>query len=113
MHQQLSPLARQTSNPVDPTVADVLTMLRDLDAKVEDLRSLLAQRRKENYTIEEFAQFAGRSPYTARRWVSEGKIEAIRVQGTGPRGRLLIPRRELDRLIRLGKGEKIPEAVLG
>jgi hypothetical protein len=51
-------------------------MLRGLDTKVDNMYSLLTQRRKENYTIEEFAQIVGRSPYTARRWVSEGKIEA-------------------------------------
>jgi hypothetical protein len=97
----------------DGTVADVLAVLRRLDTKVESLRSLLGQQRKENYTIGEFAQVVGRSPYTARRWVNEGKVAAIRVQGTGPRGRLLIPRRELDRVIESGRGQKIPETAIG
>lgn len=93
--------------------AQVLGMLRTLEAKVDELRGLLSQHRKETYTIEEFARIVGRSEYTARRWVGEGKVKAIRVQGTGPRGRLLIPRSELDRLVAFGQGGDIPEAAIG
>lgn len=93
--------------------AQVLGMLRTLDAKVEGLRLLLSQHRKETYTVEEYARLVGRSAYTTRRWVAEGKLQAIRVQGTGPRGRLLIPRSELDRLVASGHGGDIPDSAIG
>ena len=91
----------------------VLGLLCALDAKVEDLRSLMTRRRKENLTVEEFAEAVGRSPYTIRRWISDRKITAIRLQGTGPRGRLIIARTELDHLINSGVGANIPDTAVG
>jgi hypothetical protein len=112
MNQQNGFSTTQAPRADDSAVAQVLDMLRGLEAKLENMRSLLTERRKEHFTIGEFAQIVGRSPYTARRWVSEGKVSAIRVQGCGPRGRLLVPRCELDRLIRAGQGGDIPETAL-
>ena len=80
--------------------------------EVAELRALVADRRKPQLTIHEFAALVGRSDYTCRRWVADGRVHAIRVQGTGPRGRLLIPRTELDRLLSEGKGEEIPPVAL-
>ncbi len=77
----------------------ILHMLTTIDSKVEEIRSEINQHRKPNLSVHEVGQLTGRSDYTIRRWVSEGKLAAIRVQGAGPRGRLLIPRAELDRLI--------------
>ena len=47
----------------------------------------------------EVAKLVGRSEYTVRRWVSEGRLPATRVAGTGPAGRLLVRRDDVDRLL--------------
>jgi hypothetical protein len=54
----------------------------------------------------------GRTEYTVHRWVAENKLQAIRIAGGGPRGRLLIPRTELQRLGAAGKGVHVPEVAL-
>jgi excisionase family DNA binding protein len=71
------------------------------------IRDVLSGRLKSHMTIDEVAESVGRTPYTVRRWISEGRIVATRVQGTGPRGRLLVSRSELDRLIHEGLGGSI------
>jgi excisionase family DNA binding protein len=86
--------------------------LRPLRAELEGLRAVLQGRRKSHYTVEEVAELTGRTPYTVRRWVTEKRIKAIRLSGTGPKGRLLIPREELDALISAGLGAEIPDAVV-
>jgi hypothetical protein len=55
----------------------------------------------------------GRSPFTVRRWISEGRIKAIRVEGTGPRGRLLVARDQLQALLENGMAGNVPDAVIG
>src|SRR5688572_20323912 len=95
----------------DALVERLLAKLAVLDEKVEDVRNLLCRRRKDHYGVEEFAELVGRTGYTVRRWISEGRLQAIRVSGTGPRGRLLVPRAELERLIASGNGGNIPAAV--
>jgi len=82
------------------------------ESKLEALHSLLSARRKDFYTVEETAGVFGRSTFTIRRWVSEGKLQATRVSGTGPRGRLLVARTELERLIAAGRGADVPEAAI-
>jgi excisionase family DNA binding protein len=71
------------------------------------IRDVLSGRLKSHMTIDEVAESVGRTPYTVRRWISEGRIVATRLQGTGPRGRLLVARTELDRLIHEGLGGSI------
>ncbi len=93
-------------------IPQIFGMLRTINTKVEDLRSLLSQRRKEMLTVEEVAETCGRSPYTVRRWIAQQKIQAIRVQAGGPKGRLLVARCELDRLIAAGQGGEILEAAI-
>jgi excisionase family DNA binding protein len=83
-----------------------------MDDKLERLSELLACRRKEHYVVEEIAELTGRSCYTIRRWIKERKLGAIRVHDGGPRGRLLIPRGELERLIEGGRGGEVPERSL-
>ena len=86
----------------------VPTLLKKLDT----IHELLASQRKDNYVVEEIAKLTGRSEYTIRRWVTEGKLKAVRIAEGGPRGRLLIPREELERLIAAGKGSEIPVTSL-
>lgn len=86
--------------------------LTSLELKLDGLRELLARRRKDHYVVEEIAELTGRSCYTIRRWISEGRLSAIRIPDGGPRGKLLVPRSELERLITSGKGGDIPVAAL-
>jgi excisionase family DNA binding protein len=57
--------------------------------------------------VEEVARLVGRSAYTVRRWIAEHRINASRIADTGPRGRLLIPREEVGKLISEGKGNLV------
>ena len=72
----------------------------------------LSRRTKDHLTVDEFADDVGRSAYTVRRWVAEGRVRAIRVRDGGPRGRLLIPRGELDRVIDAGRGGAVPDVAV-
>jgi excisionase family DNA binding protein len=60
------------------------------------------------YTVGELAALTGRSDYTVRRWILEGRITATRVMGTGPRGRLLIAHEQLRKLVEGGFGGEMP-----
>ena len=91
----------------------VLELLIYLKVAVEGIREQLSAKRKDHYTVEEFAGLVGRTPFTVRRWVAEGRINAIRISGTGPKGRLLIARDQLDRIIESGLGTSIPDAAAG
>jgi excisionase family DNA binding protein len=76
---------------VEPS-APLLPLIERIFSELEGIRELLSGRRKDLYTTAEVAEATGRSEYTVRRWIAEGLVEAIRVEGTGPRGRLLVPR---------------------
>jgi excisionase family DNA binding protein len=99
------------SIPGHVSLDDVLRLLHELKGGLDEIRATLQARRKDNYTVEEVAGFTGRTPYTVRRWITEKRIKAIRIFGTGPKGRLLIPRKELDALIASGLGARIPESA--
>jgi excisionase family DNA binding protein len=99
------------SHDADVASRQVLEVLGQLRAGQQAILECLAGRVKAHYTVEEVAALTGRSPYTVRRWLKEQKIAAIRVCGTGARGRLLIPRDALAKLIDAGHGGKIPAAV--
>ena len=70
---------------------DFCNRLQSVDEKLNEILDRLAGEIKSHYPVGEVAQLTGRSPYTVRRWISEGMISATRVAGAGPRGRLLIP----------------------
>jgi excisionase family DNA binding protein len=110
------PLEAQVAGKLEALASMVEQIIRHslpaLDHKLEALRELLAARRKEHYVVEEVAELTGRSPYTIRRWVSEGKLQAIRLRDGGPRGKLLVPRSELERLVASGQGKNVPETAL-
>jgi excisionase family DNA binding protein len=78
---------------------------RDIQDKAEEILDRLKAiqdrctlRRKDFYDVEEIAQYVGRSAYTVRKWIREGKMNAIRVTGTGEHGRLFVPYGEVQRL---------------
>jgi len=94
---------------VDERLVDVLG---ELFQAVDDIRSQLSGKRKPLLTVDEFAEVVGRAPFTVRRWIKEGRIKAIRVAGTGPKGRLLIPHEELGKLVASGLAGNAPATVI-
>lgn len=90
-------------------IARQLAMLPTILAMIEEVRQLLAGQLKSHYTVEEVAELTGRAPYTVRTWIKQGRIAAARVAGTGPKGRLLVARDELRKLVDSGLGGRTPE----
>jgi excisionase family DNA binding protein len=97
---------------METRIADLCGQLPAVLEKLDVLRDLLAGRRKDNFVVEEVAELTGRSGYTIRRWIAEGKLKAVRIAEGGPRGRLLIPRTELERLVAAGRGSEVPATAL-
>ncbi len=107
-------------NPPGPDRPDPLLALDDrlvvvldrLFGAVEEIRAQLAGKHKSHLTVDEVAAAIGRSPYTVREYIRQGRIRAIRVDGTGPKGRLLVPREELSRLIPAGLAGRVPVVLI-
>jgi excisionase family DNA binding protein len=95
------------------TLSDVLTQLQEVRDAVRSLNERLSTKTKPFLTVEEVAELTGRAPYTIRTWIKDGRIRATRVNGTGPRGRLLVARGELERIVEGGKGEDVSAAAIG
>src|SRR5262249_30734956 len=95
-----------TPDVLAPVLAEILRELREI-------RGTLAGVHKPLLTIEEVADLTGRSPFTVRRWIKQGRIAATRVNGTGPRGRLLVSRDQIQRLVAAGMGGSVLPAVGG
>lgn len=82
-----------------------------LCARLERICEELSGRIKPYYSIAEIAEMTGRSSYTVRRWIAEKRIAATRIEGTGPKGKLLVSRDQLQSLITAGLGSKTPAVV--
>jgi excisionase family DNA binding protein len=91
--------------PDEPTQVQLLHRVL---AELGELRAIIQGTRKDYYTVDELARLTGRTAYTVRRWITEGRLQAIRVEGTGPRGRLLVPGSQLGQLLPQGLGSEIP-----
>jgi excisionase family DNA binding protein len=91
----------------EPSAQCLAEALGKILSKLDEIQEVLAGARKSHLTVEEVARLVGRSAYTVRRWISEHRINANRVADTGPRGRLLIAREEVARLIAEGKGGRV------
>lgn len=99
------------SPAADPvTLPDLAVAMSELQTTLAAMRDLLAGSTKSHLSVDEVAALVKRAPYTIRQWVREGRINAERVTGTGPKGRLLIPREELGKLILSGRGAGIAAA---
>src|SRR4051812_33310979 len=86
----------------------IVTGIVELRTVVNEVREILTGRRKAHFTVEEVAELTGRKPYTVRTWIKEKRVKAVRVSGTGPKGRLLVSREEVQRLIGAGLGANVP-----
>lgn len=98
--------------PTETPPDAVLELLRQLQTEVREIRRSLSQHAKPLLTVDEVAELTGRAAFTVRRWIHEGRLKAERIQGTGSRGRLLIPREEILTLIRAGRGEHLPNSAV-
>ena len=85
---------------------------RQLLAEIVAVKESLRENRKQKLTVEEVAELTGRSAFTVRRWIKEGLIHADRVQGTGPKGRLIVDRDALDQLMKRGKTGHTPDTAM-
>ncbi len=90
---------------IDGDVRSLAPLLRQLLKHFDALG--LAPSHKPVYTVNEIAVATGRTPFTIRRWIADGKLNAKRTS-SGPKGRFLIPHEELARLVKDGHGENIP-----
>ena len=91
--------------------SDLAPILGEILAQLRDIREQLSAKTKDYFTVEEVARLTGRSAFTVRRWISAGQLLAERVAGMGPRGRLLVPRSEISRLVAQGRGGQVPSAA--
>jgi excisionase family DNA binding protein len=66
-----------------------------------DLKAALAPKWKTKpfYTVKELAKHLGRSTYTIRRWIRDGKLQAVKLNSGGPRDPYLIEHREVQELL--------------
>ncbi|QDT16379.1 helix-turn-helix domain-containing protein [Alienimonas californiensis] len=94
--------------PVSPSLADAIasTPPAELASEIVSIKQMVCElvehargKAKPLLTVEEVAAEVGRAPYTVRTWINNGRLSATRVHGTGPRGRLLVRREDLEELL--------------
>ena len=115
MSPQDGVFAVEAPGPDGPAVGppgEIMPLMRQIFTALDDIRTQLGGLRKSHYTVEEVAQATGRAPYTVRAWIKQGRIRAIRVPGTGPKGRLLVPREEFETLVGSGLAAQAPAALV-
>ena len=69
----------------------IYELLCELSHSLQAIREQFTAAKKDFYTVAELIPIVGRSAFTIRRWINEKLIDAIRIAGTGPKGRLLVP----------------------
>ena len=115
MSPQVKSFAVQPPGPDGPAVVppgEIMPLIRQIFTALDDIRTQLGGLRKSHYTIAEIASVTGRAEYTVRAWIKQGRIRAIRVPGTGPKGRLLVPREEFEKLVGSGLAGQTPAALV-
>jgi excisionase family DNA binding protein len=100
-------LSQQTEAADGGVLRQLVAEIAALRAALDEVREILRGASKSHYTVDEVAARFGRAPYTIRSWIRDGRIRAERLTGTGPRGRLLVPRSELDKLVAQGRGARV------
>jgi hypothetical protein len=99
-----------TENEAAASLMALFDRLAVLEQKLDEALAIISGAAKSHYTVQEVARLTGRTPYTVRRWNTEGPITATRIEGTGPKGQLLIARTEIEKLLRHGRGGELPGA---
>lgn len=107
LSQQVTSLADEIAN-----LRTEFAHIAGMKSVIEEMLDRLQGVSKSHYSVAEIAQLVDRSEYRVRQWIKAGQLNATRVAGTGPRGRLLIPREELSRLVSQGRGESLSASVL-
>jgi len=106
--QQQQPGRAGACSEAPASKQDLLLLRRALAHLAEEISRLREDMRagamagrwaKPFYTVRELAQQLGRSPYTIRRWIREGKIHAVKLNSGGPRDQYLIEHEEVQELI--------------
>ena len=93
-----------------PPPADWPSALAGVHAALTEIKAKLTTQVKGTLNVAEVAACVCCSELTVRRWIKEGKIAALKVAGDGPRGRWLVPRAELAKLIAHGLAGDLPDA---
>jgi hypothetical protein len=106
---------QKSSSCPDRTITEslrtILRIIHEHDVLLREISETISGTWKQFFTVEEFAQLVGRAPCTVRRWITAGIVKATRVEGAGPRGRLLVHRGELDKVVGSGFGDELALAT--
>ena len=86
--------------------------IQSIAKTLQQINEKLDGHTKSLLTVAEAARLVNRSEHTVRRWIKLGKLKAVRVKETGPRGRLLIRQEALVGLLAEGFGEDIPATAI-
>ena len=107
----------ETPDPYGPLLVEIRAAVGELRDRLEsglaDLRDRVESRTKAHFRVEEIAALTARAPYTVGTGIKEGRSAAIRIPGTGPKGRRLVPRQELEKLIECRLGAGVPAVAIG